>query len=264
MQEREVAKSERATVKSAAKADRAAARDARGQYSETLIWLRDEPGGRRPVHTRADITRAAINLADADGLDAVSMRNVAQQLGTGTMTLYYYVRTKSELITLMVDAVLADLIVPDETLDLGWRDALAQLATRTRDTFAAHRWTLTCLDVGYPGPNALHHFEQSLRAVAPLRLGREHALELISQVDDYVYGFALRESQELQQGAGGWPPEVMEFFRREVATGDYPHIAKLFDRQPGSADRTEPAPAADRFQRGLNRLLDGLDAALGG
>ena len=194
------------------------------------------------------------------------MRAVAQQLGAGTMTLYYYVVNKSELVALMIDAVLAEMIVPDGTLDNGWRGAIAGLATRTRETFARHRWTLDCLDLGQPGPNALRHFEQSLRAVAPLGLGRDQALELISQVDDYVYGFALRESQQLQQHGGRWPAEVMEFFQHEIATGAYPHIAAIFEQQGGAevAQTEDPVTATDRFQRGLDRLLDGLEAALTG
>lgn len=271
--ERRTAADERAATtadlgarKSAEKAERAATRSAGGRDSEMLIWLREEPAGRRPVHTRADITSVAIELADAHGLDAVSMRAVAQRLGAGTMTLYYYVRNKEELITLMVDAVLAETLVPDQALDDGWRTALAQLATRTRDTFADHRWTLDCLNIGHPGPNALRHFEQSLRAVAPLHLERGQALELISQVDDYVYGFALRESRELQQSGGIWPPEVMAFFRREVATGDYPHIAALYDGQQDRADDDARADAATsatrRFQTGLRRLLHGLESEL--
>ncbi len=258
-------KADLAAKKSAAKAERAVTRSARGPDSEALIWLRDEPAGRRPVHTRADITRAAIELADAHGLEAVSMRAVAQQLGAGTMTLYYYVRNKEELITLMVDAVLAEMVVPAQALEHGWRTALAQLATYTRDTFAAHRWTLDCLNIGHPGPNALRHFEQSLQAVAPLQLSREQALELISQVDDYVYGFALRESLELQQSGGRWPAEVMAFFQREIATGGYPHIAALYNSQqdrPDDARSPAATSATERFQKGLRRLLDGLESAL--
>lgn len=263
--DRAAIKADLAAKKSAARPERAAKQSARGQDSEALIWLRDEPGGRRPVHTRADITRAAIELADAHGLDALSMRAVAQRLGAGTMTLYYYVRNKEELITLMVDSVLAGMVLPDQALDHGWRAALAQLATCTRDTFAAHRWTLDCLNIGYPGPNALRHFEQSLQAVAPLQLGREQALEVISQVDDYVYGFALRESLDLRQSGGSWPAEVMAFFQREIATGGYPHIAALYNGQQDRPDdaRANPATSAtERFQKGLGRLLDGLESAL--
>ena len=78
-----------------------------GEGDPALIWLREEPRGRRASHTRAEIARAAVEIADGEGFDAVSMRRVARQLGAGTMTLYHYVRNKDELITLMADEVMA-------------------------------------------------------------------------------------------------------------------------------------------------------------
>ena len=92
------------------------------------------------------------------------MRRVARQLGAGTMTLYHYVRNKDELITLMADEVMGELLIPDDELADGWREALIQLANRSRNVFLAHRWTLDHFGDVSPGPNGMRHFEQSLHA----------------------------------------------------------------------------------------------------
>ena len=117
-----------------------------------MVWFRQEPTSRRPAHTRADIARAAVEIADSEGFDAVSMRRVAQRLGAGTMTLYHYVRNKDELITLMSDAVMAEVVVPEGELSDDWRAALTQIANRTRDAFAAHHWIFERMGDGASRP----------------------------------------------------------------------------------------------------------------
>lgn len=231
---------------------------------EPLVWFRQEPASRRPAHTRADIARAAVEIADAEGFDAVSMRRVAQRLGAGTMTLYHYVRNKDELITLMSDAVMAEVLVPEDELADDWRTALTQIATRTRATFAAHHWIFERMGDGRPGPSGLRHFEQSLQAVAGLGLDRNETFELIGTVDDYVFGFALRQLQEQQEHERGWPPEVLDFFKRELASGRYPLINDFFGEDLDSSFDAvvEFLNQPGRFERGLNRLLDGIEAEL--
>jgi AcrR family transcriptional regulator len=229
---------------------------------EPMIWFRQEPVSRRPAHSRADIARAAMEIADSEGFDAVSMRRVAQRLGAGTMTLYHYVRNKDELITLMSDAVMAEILVPDDELADDWRTAVTQIAMRTRDVFSTHHWIFERMSDGRPGPSGLRHFEQSLRAVAPLGLGRNETFELIGQIDDYVFGYALREVQEREEHERGWPPEVLDFFRRELASGQYPLINDFFGEDIDSSFDAifEFLNQPGRFERGLDRLLDGIEA----
>ena len=115
---------------------------------------------------------------------------------------------------------------------------------------------------GVPGPNGMRHFEQSLQAVAGLGLGREQTFEVIGQVDDYVFGYSLREVQEAAEQEHGWSPEVIDFFRRELATGDYPLIGEFFgDDFEATFERAMEFMADEsRFDRGLKRLLDGIEA----
>jgi AcrR family transcriptional regulator len=229
---------------------------------EPMVWFRHEPVSRRPAHTRADIARAAMEIADSEGFDAVSMRRVAQRLGAGTMTLYHYVRNKDELITLMSDAVMGEVVVPEGELAEDWRTALTQVAARTRDAFATHHWIFEHLGDARPGPNGMRHFEQSLAAVANLGLDRNETFELIAQIDDYVFGFSLREVQEMEEHERGWPAEVLDFFKRELASGDYPRINEFFGEDLDSTFDAvlEFLGQPGRFERGLNRLLDGIEA----
>jgi len=231
---------------------------------EPLVWFRQEPTSRRPAHSRADIARAAVEIADTEGFNAVSMRRVAQRLGAGTMTLYHYVRNKDELITLMSDAVMAEVVVPEDELADDWRTALTQIASRTRDAFSAHHWIFERMGDGRPGPSGMRHFEQSLQAVAPLGLSRNETFELIGTVDDYVFGYSLREVQEMEEHERGWPPEVLDFFKRELASGQYPLINDFFGEDiDTSFDAVfEFLSQPGRFERGLNRLLDGIEAEI--
>jgi len=179
------------------------------------------------------------------------------------MTLYHYVRNKDELVALMGDAVMAEVVVPEGELSDHWRTALTEIANRSHDAFKAHHWVFQKLgDGGAPGPNGMRHFEQSLRAVAGLGLDREQTFEVIGQIDDYVFGYSLRELQEAEEQERGWSPEVVEFFKRELATGDYPLIDDFFgdDFEATFEEGMECIADEGRFHRGLKRLLDGIEA----
>ena len=229
---------------------------------EPMVWFRQEPASRKAAHTRADIARAALEIADTEGFDAVSMRRVAQRLGAGTMTLYHYVRNKDELVTLMSDQVMADIVVPEGELSDHWRTALGQIGNRTRDAFAAHHWIFERMGDASPGPNGMRHFEQSLQAVAGLNLDREQTFEVIGQVDDYVFGYSLREVHEREEQVHGWSPEVVDFFKRELATGAYPLISEFFGDgfEAAFEEAMQFMSDTSRFDRGLARLLDGIEA----
>ncbi len=236
------------------------------RLEQALIWLREEPSTRRPSHTRAEIAHAALAIADEEGYEAVSMRRVAERLSAGTMTLYHYVRNKDELITLMADEVMGEVLVPDDELGGDWRPVMGQIARRTRTAFHRHRWALDRLGDGRPGPNGVRHFEQTLAAVSSLDISDKRKFELISLVDDYVFGFCLREAQEREEHRRGFPSEVLEFFQRELDSGEFPNIREFLgdDMEVGVERIAELLFDEDRFERGLELLLDGIEAGLRG
>src|SRR6187200_555611 len=100
----------------------------RGRNDAGSIWTHPEPGMRRAGHTREQIAQAALRIADTEGFEAVSMRRIAGELRAGTMTLYHYVRDKGELLSLMDDAVMGEVLVPDDELSADWREALTAIA----------------------------------------------------------------------------------------------------------------------------------------
>jgi AcrR family transcriptional regulator len=245
---------------------RVAAREERRVPAEP-IWTRPEPGARRAGYTREQIAATAIAIADADGFEAVSMRRVARELGAGTMTLYHYVRTKDDLVTLMDDALMGEVLVPDDELPLDdWRTALTEIATRTRATFLRHPWSFEGLGEASGGPNGMRHFEQSLAAVSQTGLDERSQLELIMLVDDYVFGYVLRELQmSTEHDPAAMPPTVRQFFTDLLGSGDYPRIQRLVgddDAVTGFTRVVGVAVEPGRFERGLRSLLDGVELRL--
>jgi len=231
----------------------------------TLIWLREEPSSRNPGHSREQIGAAAVELADEEGFESVSMRRVAERLGAGTMTLYHYVASKDELVTLMIDRVMSEIRIPDEQLPTGWRPATAAIARSSLEALRRHPWMLHRLGDGRPTPNGMRHFEQSLEAMNALSgLDRKQVFEAIVLVDEYVFGFAIREAQETVSRKRDWSLDVREFFRRELESGELPLLREFFGDDVDSATELveEVFFEGGRFDRGLEQLLDGIEAAI--
>ena len=137
------------------------------------------------------------------------MRRVAGELRAGTMTLYHYVRNKDELMSLIDDAIMGELLIPDGELPDNWRDALAAIARRTRDALLRHPWTVEIPPLTEGGPNGTRHFEQTLVAVAGTGLEPVERVEVAALIDDYVFGFAMRRNQFVAT-AGGDPAEIAD------------------------------------------------------
>lgn len=218
--------------------------------------------GPRPAISREAIVRAGLDVADTEGIEALSMRKVAQALGIGTMTLYTHVANKDELLDLMDDEVMGEVVVPGE-MPADWREALSEIARRTARAMLDHEWMGGAMHRRpLPGPNALMHVEQSLAAVAPLGLDAATAGEILSIVDDFAMGFALREiaSRQWRWAEGDEPSPAMDeppaYLRRLLDSGRYPHLQKV------AAESGFERPGEDRFERGLQWLLDGIEAAL--
>ena len=189
--------------------------------------------------TREKIAAAALAIADAEGFAGVSMRRVAQKLGVGTMSLYYYVRTKADLIAAMDDALMAEVVAP--SLPRDWRKALIMIALRTRDVFLRHPWALASMQSAPPGMNAMRHMEQCLQVLFRTGMNTQEKLTLLAVIDDFVFGYALRES-------AGDPNVDVALARKQLATGAFPRLAEAFGKERAYA-------MPNRFRRGLEALL---------
>ena len=233
------------------------------------LWTREEPGSRKPRFSRDEIAAAAVRIADAEGIEGLSMRRLAQELGAGTMTLYHYLRTKDELLLLVTDAVMAEVVVPPDALPTDdWRAAVTAIAHRSRAALERHPWIFDIVEDPGAGPNGVRHFDQSMQAVANLPGTLRDRLDVIFAVDEYVFGYCLHRR-------GGNPGEahdphgegMMAYIGDLVAGGGYPTLAALIDEhglQEIWQQVDDHGRDDGRFDRNLARLLDGIAATLGG
>lgn len=231
--------------------------------SKAPIWAVAEPGSRKPRFTRDQIAKTALEIADSEGFEGLSMRRVAEELGAGTMTLYYYVRTKEDLLTLIVDLLMGEICDECEPLPKAWRSALRKLAAATRAVYLRHGWALSVLIATRVGPNGLRHIEQSLQAVASTQLSTAHKLEILSTIDDFVVGHCAglvrrRSQPEFDRKTAN---ALSETLNRYLDEGDYPHLRAMIGNDApveafvkSSGFMTEEP----HFDIGLDALLDGL------
>ncbi|KYF98493.1 TetR family transcriptional regulator [Sorangium cellulosum] len=231
----------------------------------SLLWERPEPVPRPapgPL-SRDRIVRAAIALADAEGLAAVSLRKVGASLDAGPMRLYGYLDTKEELLELMVDAVYGEMASAGP-IPGGFREALRAIAHRTRRAAREHAWFIDLLG-GRPhlGPNALAHLEASFAALsgAPGFEDIDAVMLAVGTVNAYVIGAIRGEANELRaELASGmsqaeWQRASDAYIHRMIATGRFPTLAKVV------RDASHP-PADVVFDGGLDCVLDGIEARL--
>jgi AcrR family transcriptional regulator len=247
-------------------------RGARTDEDAGPIWARPEPGERRPTHSRERIAEVALKIADSEGYEAVTMRRVAAELGAGTMTLYYYVRNKDELWALMDDAIMSELLVPEDELADDWREGMAEIARRSYAAFRRHPWVFDQLageEGPEPGgPNALRHVEQSLEVAARTGLDIAGQFELVALVDDYVFGHAMRARttgvHDHAEGARERLEGIIRYLEAQLQTGEFPRLEAIAGEDPEAGFRRVMELAGDpgRFERGLQRLLDGIQLDL--
>ncbi|MFC4006336.1 TetR/AcrR family transcriptional regulator C-terminal domain-containing protein [Nonomuraea purpurea] len=223
------------------------------------IWNRPAPP-RRPVLTREAIVAAAIQVADAEGLAAVSIRRVAGELGARAMTLYSYIERKEDLLALMLDEIATEVLVEGPLPD-DWRQALLTLATHERELVRRHPWRVELISHRLAvGPNGLRHVEQKLAAIDGLGVDRLTAWRFLAAFNDYMTGFVIRESAERgaprQEGINAAERAAVAepYIKELVEGGEFPRLAPMIEQGVQGAD--------DNFERGLNWVLDGIAGEL--
>jgi AcrR family transcriptional regulator len=224
--------------------------------------MRDRERGNRPVVSEEKIVRTAIDLADAEGIDALSMRRIAAEMGSGTTSLYRHITNKNELIELMVDAVYGENPLPERHND-DWRADLSAVAHSFRNALLRHPW-LAQQASRRPalGPNAIARADYALGVVDAVTHDATQAGMVVSAINTYVLGTVATElaEQEAQRCTGmtedEWRASVGSYVQQVVDSGRYPH----FNRRIIEADDPD---AQARFDFGLDCLLTGIAAALG-
>ena len=234
-----------------------------------LLWgVQPAPRrGPKPKLTVEEIVRAAVAVADAEGLDALSMRRVADELGVAPMSIYTYVPSKAELIDVMFDRALAELTPPDDVPG-GWRPKLEHLARDNWDLYHRHPWLLHVAAVRPPmGPAVFAKYEIELRAVDGIGLTDVEMASVVALVTGFAesaarvsVNVAEAERRTGMNDVQWW--ETIAPLMEEIATGgdEYP----LSNRVGTSAGTQYQGAVGPRhaFDFGLARILDGIEVLI--
>ena len=222
-----------------------------GRPGPASIWMRPErsAAGRPAQWSRAEITQVALRVADAEGLDAVSMRRVAAELGTGAASLYRYVETREDLLDLMTDATGAEYELAPPTGD--WLADLIAFGEQARVIFRRHRW-LAGLTMTRPviGPNAtalIEHFLTLLQG-HPADIGAK--MEAFGMLNGITAAFTLQE-----QADPGLQARNLAYLGHALTSGTHPRLAAFLSPQ---AQFPPPEELAGRYPDLIARVLTGL------
>ncbi|MFC9977512.1 TetR/AcrR family transcriptional regulator [Spirillospora sp. NPDC127200] len=228
------------------------------------IWMRPERPARgpKPAYSRAQITEAAVRIADAEGLEAATMRRIAAEIGAGVMSLYRYVPGRDDLIELVADRLMGEIDV--EGMPSGdWRADLARYAEGTRAMWLRHPW-IAGVNRALPsfGPNQLRLIERVMGALDPY-VSIDENLSLMAILNGYVEGAArdeVRWAEEMRRSGvteAQWMERSSAHVDRLLESGEYPIFAKIVrDSRQLHLSRHE------HFRYGLERVLDCIAAAL--
>lgn len=233
-----------------------------------LLWgNRQEPTrGPRPRLTLAEIVTTAVEIADAGGLEAVTMRRVAGRFEVTTMALYRYVPSKDDLLELMLDAVAHPPPDPADMPD-DWREAVRWWARRQRAAYRGRPWLLSVPTTLPPmGPNNIAWMECALRAILRSGLPAQQSVAVLLLVANYSLA-ELRQQlsmQQAEQATGVAYEEVGRVYarllERVVSDDEHPALASAIAAGAfGNTDATASSPEED-FEHGLEFILDGVQA----
>jgi AcrR family transcriptional regulator len=228
-----------------------------GDEPTEVVWTRLERATPRAQREVERIVAAAIAVADDEGLDALSMRRLASSLGTGTTSLYRYMRSKEELLTLMVDAVNR----PDPIRDAprgDWRAIFTTLAREHRQQLLDHPWLVAEIESRPAiGPNTLRAADEILGIAIGMGVDPATAGSVVATLLRFVRGAAADELAELdaQRRTGmtqdEWRQTIAPYVRDVIDSGRFPSFAAVV---------MAPEPTDDaQFEFGLGRLLDGFE-----
>jgi AcrR family transcriptional regulator len=218
---------------------------------------RAEPPRRVPV-TLERIVAGALALIDREGLGALSMRNLATELETGTTTLYRYVSGKDEVLVLVADAVLGETRLRGPLDGLGWREVLEELARSMRAALGAHPNVAALFASAVPvGPNSLRGRELTLSVLRERGFDETLAADVYTAVAHLVLASVLQEPMNdfRAGGLGASKSLTLRDFYRSLPAGQYPHLVEL-------ADELTSRTTTEEFEFGLECLLDGVELRL--
>lgn len=207
---------------------------------------------KRVALSRERVLRCALDLADESGIAALTIRSLAERMGTKAMSLYHYVANKDEILDGIVDLVFSEIAAPSPEGD--WRDEMQRRGHDVRGALTRHPWAVGLLESRTsPGPATLRHHEATLATLRAAGFSVQMTAHAYALLDSYIYGFALQEAA-LPFTGRDTAAEVTAPIVERFSSGQYPHMVEIATEhvlKPGY-------DFGDEFDFGLNLILDGL------
>lgn len=213
------------------------------------------PPKRIPL-SRERVLRCALDLADESGITSLTIRSLANSMGTKPMSLYHYVANKDEILDGIVDAVFNEIDLPSAAGQ--WRKEMHERAHAVRRALKRHPWAVGLLETrSSPGPATLRHHEATLATLRAAGFSVQMTAHAYALLDSYIYGAALQEAALPFHGSDT-AAEVTKSIVELFSDGQYPHLVEIATEhvlKPGY-------DFGDEFDFGLNVILDGLARAI--
>jgi AcrR family transcriptional regulator len=201
------------------------------------------------------VLRAAVDLADASGIEGLTMRKLGEAVGVEAMSLYNHVANKVDLFDGMVDLVFGEVDLPSGEAD--WKTAMRERAISARQVLSRHPWATGLMSSRTsPGPATLRHHDAVLGSLREAGFSVAMAAHAFSAIDSYTYGFVLQETS-LPFDSAEQSAEVAQTIVSHFTPGQYPHLTEMAVEhvlQPGY-------DYGDEYEYGLDLVLDGLERA---
>ena len=202
--------------------------------------------------TRDKVLLAAIALADAAGIDSLTMRRLGVELGVEAMSLYNHVANKSDLLDGMIDAVVGEIDLPPTGTP--WRAAMLQRASSLRDVLSRHPWATMLMDSRTSlGRATLQHHEYVVGTLRDAGFSIRLTAQAFSLMDSYIYGFALQQNNLPPNSAE--TAQLAQHITRQFAASDYPHLYEMAMEHVLQSNYNY----ADEFAFGIDLILEGLE-----
>jgi AcrR family transcriptional regulator len=207
--------------------------------------------------SRERVLQTATSRADQGGLEALTIRTLAEELGVAPMALYRHVANKDDLIDAMIDVVFSEIGLPSGGAD--WKTAMRERAISVRDALTRHRWAIGLMESRRrPGPANLRHHDAVIGKLRAAGFSVEMAAHAYSLLDSYIYGFALTK-MNLPFETTADVADVAETMLQPFPVNEYPNLVEFIAEhamKPGY-------DYGDEFEYGLDVILDGLDTVRG-
>ncbi len=217
-----------------------------------------QEAGRTVTLNRERVLTGAIELADEIGVETLTIRRLADALGSKPMTLYSHVANKDDILDGMIDLVFAEIDPPPT--DQPWRVALRQRCVSARQVLRRHPWAVPLMESRtVPGPHTLGHHDAVLGCLRSAGLPMAVVAHAYAIVDAFVYGFAVQEASLPGGGAGDEFDDVIGDMTAQLAVDAFPNLAAFTAEhvmQPGY-------DFGDSFEVGLDLVLDGIERLAG-